>query len=215
MYGLMLLLPAYLLITGCGGSYVSWDTNNYYEEQPPPPPPCQNVEFDQVMTDPRDGQTYGVVYINNAYWMAENLNYEMPGSCWYDDNITNGEIYGRLYTWEAAVNACPNGWHLPTDEEWRKMIKSIDGDFISQSREAFDELVTCRSDGFNAQLGGYQSFNSNDDALEFMGYYWSSSESNDEEAWYYYFTWTRWGDGWLLYDDYSKDFSLSCRCVRD
>lgn len=60
--------------------------------------------------------------------MAENLNYEMDnrdryGSYCYDDDPGdddpgNCDKYGRLYTWIAAMNACPEGWHLPSKVEF-------------------------------------------------------------------------------------------------
>ena len=36
------------------------------------------------------------------------------------------KTYGRLYDWEAALTACPAGWHLPSDEEWATLIKYLD-----------------------------------------------------------------------------------------
>lgn len=36
----------------------------------------------------------------------------------YGNDPVNCQKYGRLYTWDAALKACPDGWHLPSDEEW-------------------------------------------------------------------------------------------------
>lgn len=35
------------------------------------------------------------------------------------------EQYGVLYNWIAAQSACPDGWHLPTDEEWNELEISL------------------------------------------------------------------------------------------
>ena len=55
-------------------------------------------------------------------WMAENLNYETANSWCYGDKEENCAKYGRLYTWAAAMEACPTGWHLPSQDEWKELI---------------------------------------------------------------------------------------------
>jgi uncharacterized protein (TIGR02145 family) len=41
------------------------------------------------------------------------------------DNYTN---YGALYNWPASLNACPEGWHLPTDAEWTILTTYLGGE---------------------------------------------------------------------------------------
>ena len=82
-------------------------------------------DIDTTFTDSRDGQTYRVVLIGNALWFGQNLNYKATMSTCYQDYEPNCEHYGRLYTWEVAKSACPSGWHLPSQNEYDAMLKSI------------------------------------------------------------------------------------------
>ena len=69
--------------------------------------------------DPRDGETYQLIAIEDQIWFAENLRYNAEGS-WYNSNNPN-EKYGRLYDWQTSLTACPDGWHLPNDAEWNTL----------------------------------------------------------------------------------------------
>jgi uncharacterized protein (TIGR02145 family) len=69
----------------------------------------------EIFTDPRDGREYKIIVIGKQTWMAENLNYSGDGN----------SVYGRLYDWETAIIVCPVGWHLPSREEWTKLIDEV------------------------------------------------------------------------------------------
>lgn len=61
--------------------------------------------------------------------------------CYYQNNTSNGPIFGKLYNWYAVAGIydaasannpllrkklAPNGWHIPTDTEWSSLINCLD-----------------------------------------------------------------------------------------
>jgi hypothetical protein len=79
----------------------------------------------KMIKDARDGKSYKTVIFNGKTWLSENLNYSTKGSVCYDNVLENCEKYGRLYNWLEAKNACPKGWHLPSEKEWDKAPSGI------------------------------------------------------------------------------------------
>lgn len=81
--------------------------------------------------DFRDGQMYNTVQIGDQCWMAENLNYDFGTSFCYENQPSNCETYGRIYSSGSANNACPSGWHLPDYSEWEVLVDYLGGNSIA------------------------------------------------------------------------------------
>ncbi len=124
--------------------------------------------------DFRNRKLYKIINIKNRTWMAENFNLEVgDGSWYYENNSSIGTKYGRLYNLEAAISACPKGWHLPNEEEWKELALHFGGYWdkildknIGNARTAYESLVVGGKSGFNACLGGYRDLNGKYDELD-------------------------------------------------
>ena len=172
-------------------------------------------------TDPRDNQSYPVVNIGSQVWMAANLNYEMSGSyCSKNRLETYCAKYGRIYSWEAAQNACPAGWHLPSKAEWETLITTVGGDSIAgrvlKSKTGWSNDGNGTDDfGFNAFPGGFGSSHPDFgyhiilDGL--IGTFWSSTVSDSDKVYFMH----------LDYQDVAtiqnpkKNWGHSVRCIKD
>ena len=113
------------------------------------------------ITDTRDNQIYPLVIIEEQVWLGKNLNFATDSSWCYLELPQACQRAGRLYTWEVAKRACPEGWHLPTDEEWQKLATTAGGYYdFSESKEVGDRNLGYKKllDGgelnFGALLGG-------------------------------------------------------------
>ena len=181
-------------------------------------------------TDSRDSQTYRVVEIGNQTWMAENLNYDIDGSKYYDNDPVNDRKYGRLYNWKKAKKACPEGWHLPSNEEWEKLmttlgdsstagakLKTISGwnwnEKENKSGNGIDEF------GFAALPGGlrfvdgiFRFFGCKFSNAGYKGVWWSATEIDSNEA--YSRVIDHSGDYVFTGND-NKSNLLSFRCIKN
>jgi len=182
------------------------------------------------LIDQRDGQEYKTIEIGSQIWFAQNLNYETTNSWWYDHKESNGEIYGRLYTWYDALLACPSGWHLPTDDEWKVLELYLgmpqsevdnkgnrgtdEGSKLKSTYSWYNEGNGTNSSSFTALPGGIRSFN--DDFSYGMGRdgnWWTSTEQDSDHAWGRKLGYNT---NYIIRDyDAGKAGALSVRCVKD
>lgn len=149
--------------------------------------------------------------------MAENLNYKVTYSYCYSESVANCEKYGRLYTWSAAKEACPEGWHLPTNAEFETLLKavggsSVAGTMLKSKKGWYDGGHGIDEYGFTVLPVG-RSYSAG--AFGYAGKYaafFSATESSEYSAY----------DLGLLYHYVSASLSLShkgraysVRCLRD
>ena len=90
---------------------------------------------DDHISDPRDqaGECeYYFTRIGNLDWFRNNLAYTGAGIAYEDADVTSYPL-GRYYTWDEAMTACPEGWRLPTDEEWAASLGSEAGPLLCEA----------------------------------------------------------------------------------
>ena len=143
-------------------------------------------EYGKIV-DERDGQTYKTVKIGEQWWMAENLNYEMDSSFCYKDSAIYCDKYGRLYSWSAAMKACPSDWHLPSVDEIHTLINPIGGSWDAgdelKSTTGWDDGLNGKdSYGFNALPVGYKDQLGMYSDEGHITYFWTSSDMDGRYA---------------------------------
>ena len=153
-------------------------------------------------------------------WTTENLNVPIEPSYCYDNAEQNCRRYGRLYTWESALQACrtlSGGWRLPTNEEWRQLANHYGGlrqESADLGKAAYTALIAGGSSGFNAVFGGGRTDKSGEyQRMEAHGFYWSATASGPDHAWLYNFG--KNGLSLNRHEDGEKLQAVSVRCVND
>ena len=156
------------------------------------------------MTDPRDGIVYKTTTIGGQVWMAENLNYfDIEGAASSIKNAwcswakpENCESAGRLYTWKVAQRICPEGWRLPTNEDWTALLTAVGADTLNpiawtganvlKSVSGWENGGSGTDDfGFTALPAGEKFFTSVQSGFTNHGcsaYMWSSTEAEGGAA---------------------------------
>jgi uncharacterized protein (TIGR02145 family) len=81
------------------------------------------------------GEEYETITIGTQTWLKRNLHYNDSGGEIYSyaNNTANSDIYGYLYTWDAAmrVDTLIEGWHLASDAEWTILTTYLGGTSVA------------------------------------------------------------------------------------
>lgn len=152
-------------------------------------------------------------------WEQAGVNKE-PAWCYYQNKDENGTTYGALYNWYAVTDErglAPEGFRIPTDEDWKKLEKHLGGGDEAGKSIKSDESWNNDEGGFNksrfsALPGGYRNYKGDFEELGTYGAFWSSTESVGDMAWYRYL----FKDNNLINRlNFNKEDGMSVRCVKD
>jgi uncharacterized protein (TIGR02145 family) len=207
-----------------------------------------------TMTD-IDGNVYKTIKIGNQVWMAENLkvtryrngdailnvksssNWQFLSSgayCAYNNDNGNVATYGLLYNWYAVAdnrNIAPEGWHVPTDEDWKElemhlgMSRSEADEGGSRGADEGGKLKEAgtaswnspnsgatNSSGFTALPGGYRYSNGAFIDMGDYGFWWSATAYSNRRAWRRFLYYSR---PEVYRNQNDKRIGISVRLVRD
>ena len=228
----------------------------------------KNIEDDNFRTksagtfiDKRNSDNYKWVKMGDQIWMAENLNLGImidvdtePGKnniiekyCYNNDEALCDE-FGGLYYWEEIFEnsngdkkqgICPPGWHIPSREEWNRLIHNTESLYLSKLGYPSNKLkyetsfegkhasyaLKSRSRwkvkaagndsfGFNVLPAGHRGYNPNNYAkLGETTNFWTSTEHKKNEA---YSRIRTFGSRKAVSDEYGfKKHGMSLRCLKD
>jgi uncharacterized protein (TIGR02145 family) len=188
-------------------------------------------------------QTPNEVQIGTQIWMTKNLDVskfrngdpipeakteeewkkagenKQPAWCYYSDNPSNGSKYAKLYNWYAVMDPrglAPNGYHVPTNAEWKILTDYLGGESIAgkkmKSINGWEENGNGTNEsGFSGLPGGRRHGSGNCGLSGQYGYWWSSTEYNADFSWGrgLYYNMDQGTSRWL-----NKERGLSVRCIK-
>ena len=215
--------------------------------------PAQPADINLLPVYDLDNNRYTIVKIGKQYWFQQNLKTTqyrdtthipsgLDANEWkqttsgayaiYGDQSKNSDINGLLYNGYAVATGklCPQGWHIPTDEEWKELetFLGVGTDEINRTggRSTLAGLVKFpeywkentmtmdNTSGFSVIPAGTRNdYGDYIVAGQFAGF-WTSTpyETADNYLWYrhFYYNTSEFGRNYVL-----KNNGYSCRCLKD
>lgn len=170
--------------------------------------------------DERDGQLYDLVKIGNHVWFQRNYAYQADTNCWLmDDPEATVDKYGYLYTWDKAVELVPDGFRLPTEDDFFE----LDG-YVNDNYDGTDEDEALLIDGvtnFDAYQYGYRYANGGFQ-IRNIALFWSITPYNNMSDYYRAYGIGYWDNMSQYYDQYMrytsaeyKQQGLSVRFIKE
>ena len=191
-----------------------------------------------------DGNIYQTIKIGTQWWMGENLkathyrngdiipqvtgktewaNLNNGGYCGYNNDGSNIDSYGLLYNWYAVNDSrglAPQGWHVPSIEEWGTLVNYLGGFSIAGGKMKEEgtshwedpNVGATNESGFTGLPGGYRWDNGTFMSLRILARFYSSTEYyNTRARGRYLYS----GDTTINYLQLDKNYGFSIRCVKD
>lgn len=150
----------------------------------------------------KEGNVYPWVRIDTLDWMAENLH---SGTRWYRQGTSSNpkfsyadstvcareyEVFGNYYSYKEALAQCPEGWRLPTDDDW-KCLERACGMSVSDTdktgwRKGAARLLSSEDTGvginlrYGGQLVAYYSIDIEQYHTYDYGLYWSATADTSQ-----------------------------------
>jgi uncharacterized protein (TIGR02145 family) len=194
------------------------------------------------LIDARNNRTYKTVKIGSQVWMAENLdvatfrngdiipeartaeewmNAQSPAWCYYMNDPNNTGKYGKLYNGYAVRDPrgiAPEGWHVPSDDEWTVLSSFLGGDSIAggKMKSTTDwyspNVNATNSSGFNGKAIGHRDVKGIFSAFGSENRFWSSTLSAWNSLYVRYLSHT---DNVFGKGSNTSERGLSVRCVKN
>jgi len=142
----------------------------------------QNTTASPATTD----EGIAEIVIGTQIWTALNYHpaaFGNPGTIGvnYDNNSEYGNTYGMLLTYDEALSACPEGWHLPSLAEWETLFDHLGGEETAGGKLKSDmywqepNLGDIGESGFDALPGGGASNTMIFDGLGWAAHFWTAT----------------------------------------
>ncbi len=217
---------------GADAAFYTTDTTNIIINFNP------ELTYDSIYDS--EGNKYRTIGIGTQTWMAENLkstklndgteipfvadgtawaNLTTPGYCWFNSDSVG---YGALYNWYTVNTGklCPEGWHVPSDDEWTTLTDYLGG--ISDAGGMLKETGTSHwlspntgatnATGFTGLPAGYRNYAGGFNNIGHYGFWWSTTEWTSSSAWYrdvYY------GYNSVDRSNSTKNSGITVRCIKN